>query len=1115
MGGIIKRTGFGDRFDRELKRFALAFPDQPYFLQSAELNEMQSMADDKVRRVAEYILQDGRKVSGPDPIVAAIDGDDDHASVRLPDAAIYIAGFVHDVAGVEFILPIAGDLSIGVRITETLEDHVSDVTLRGDIPGTESYMEPGAARIKMEIAWGHSLDGDQDPLIPVYSMRDGAILTNESNIDFSEIYNAISSYSRESNGSFVNTGCIVTPVGLVGADQQFTISEGIAYVNGRRIPRNQNMRFNVVEEPDLRDVDAEPHAWTAAAGGSQTFTVSKSPIAAVGTITIIKHVTETVTHGAFSGASDALAHPSVESIIAVKQGATTYASPASWLLSQGEIDWSPGGAEPAPGSTYTVEYRYYENVAPTSVTRDTITVSGADASSNVLLSYSYKLPRIDVIAMDMSGAVLYLKGVSAISRPQVPAVPSNQLELARVINNWGVAPTVVQSAVRNVPYSEITNMRNAILDLYDLVAQERLKSDISSREVAAKRGVFVDPFLDDDLRDQGIAQTAAAFGGALRLPVSGTVHEFPALTTVKYLDFTDEVVISQLRETGEMKINPYMAFTPMPGRAALEPSTDIWTDKQSIWPSPTTAVFDPPDLGANGNNTTITSVSLDSSIQLISSTDVQAEFCRVRDVNFRLEGFIEAEVLNGVLFDGVEAVFDADGAANGEGVITGTFTIPADVPQGSKVVAFTGSVGTRATSTYIASGTITVEEYRLATALNGTVEELPEPTVNVTNVTNETNINVINQTTVVNQTIQNINQVTNVVRPTTTRTMPRTNDHNDPLAQTFMLTEGRCITAIRLKCKTKGEAFNAIAVQIRSVQVGLPTSEILAEAFVPGTGFQAGEFFTARFGVPVYLEPGRQYAFVVLTDDPTHAMAIGELGKIDQNNAIVSEQPFVVGVLLSSSNALTWTVHNEADLVFQLIACRFNPVEKAVPIGAFTATKMSDIIVSAGVEYPESQASVEITLTRPNGEIITASPDQRIRLDEYIENETIQVAAKLKGIARLTPFLFPGVQVIEGQLAASATYVSRAVAADDADRVSVTVDAFIPSGATLAVEIGQPGDWVVESVNSATPLGDGVVEQTYQRTPYTPIDARCQLTLTGTPAARPQVAKLRMVTTDV
>ena len=120
-----------------------------------------------------------------------------------------------------------------------------------------------------------------------------------------------------------------------------------------------------------------------------------------------------------------------------------------------------------------------------------------------------------------------------------------------------------------------------------------------------------------------------------------------------------------------------------------------------------------------------------------------------------------------------------------------------------------------------------------------------------------------------------------------------------------------------------------------------------------------------------------------------------------------------------------------------------------MPIGAFTATKMSDIIVSAGVEYPESSASVEITMTRPNGEIITASPEQRIRLTDFIQNETIQVAAVLKGSARVTPFLFPGVQIIEGQIAATADYVSRAMPADEAVRVSVTFDAFLPSGSTV------------------------------------------------------------------
>ena len=414
---IIRRPGFSDRFQRELKRYALAFPDKENFLQSAELNELQSLQDDKLRRVAEYILQDGRKMSGGDPVVAEVVGDPTKVSITLPTGSIYIGGLVHDIAERTFVVDVTGDLILGVRLTETVLDHVSNVELRGQLVGTEAYMEPGAARIKFEIAWGHSQDEDAAPLIPVFTMRDGAILTNETNIDFSEIYNAIQNYSRESNGSFVNEGCFVTGVGVSTDDkQQFTISEGIAYVNGRRITRSQNMRFNVEEEPDLRSVSSEPHPWTAATGGTQTFTLSKGPIESVEEVTIVKRVTETVTHGGFSGVADALAHSSVESIIEIRQGGTVYTSPASWVLSQGEIDWSPGGAEPSAGSTYTVDYRYYENVAPVSVARNTITVAGAVNPSNILVDYVYKLPRIDVIAMDMSGVVLYLKGVSATSQ---------------------------------------------------------------------------------------------------------------------------------------------------------------------------------------------------------------------------------------------------------------------------------------------------------------------------------------------------------------------------------------------------------------------------------------------------------------------------------------------------------------------------------------------------------------------------------------------------------------------------------------------------------------------------------------------------------------------------
>jgi hypothetical protein len=50
---------------------------------------------------------------------------------------------------------------------------------------------------------------------------------------------------------------------------------------------------------------------------------------------------------------------------------------------------------------------------------------------------------------------------------------------------------------------------------WDLLSRTKLIEWAESRgipEPSSKRGVFVDPFLDDDLRDQGITQTAAVVG---------------------------------------------------------------------------------------------------------------------------------------------------------------------------------------------------------------------------------------------------------------------------------------------------------------------------------------------------------------------------------------------------------------------------------------------------------------------------------------------------------------------------------------------------------------------------------------------------------------------------
>ncbi len=86
-------------------------------------------------------------------------------------------------------------------------------------------------------------------------------------------------------------------------------------------------------------------------------------------------------------------------------------------------------------------------------------------------------------------------------------------------------------------------------------------------------------------------------------------------------------------------------------------------------------------------------------------------------------------------------------------------------------------------------------------------------------------------------------------------------------------------------------------------------------------------------------------------------------------------------------------------------------------------------------------------------------------------------------------------QIVEGELKLTADYVSRAVTAEGADRVIVTVDAFLPAGSTATVEIGVSGAFVPVAVSAAVPLGDGVVEQTFQRKPYEPLDARARIRL--------------------
>jgi hypothetical protein len=137
------------------------------------------------------------------------------------------------------------------------------------------------------------------------------------------------------------------------------------------------------------------------------------------------------------------------------------------------------------------------------------------------------MPRFDLITIDSKGVVRRIKGIAHPWRPSMPRAPSGQLLLCYIHQTWknGEGVKIVNNAIHAVPMNELEAMKKGINDLYALVAEERLRSDANSREPTTKKGVFVDSFFDDDMRDQGISQSAAIVNKELILPIDVTIAD--------------------------------------------------------------------------------------------------------------------------------------------------------------------------------------------------------------------------------------------------------------------------------------------------------------------------------------------------------------------------------------------------------------------------------------------------------------------------------------------------------------------------------------------------------------------------------------------------------------
>jgi hypothetical protein len=1148
---LYNRYVKSNNYDRHLFR-----PDRT--LQSAELNEVQSNVFERIGDIGNVLFKDGSIIRGCDCVVDA-----DSGAVSLASGSLYLAGAVRGIAPGNFTVATTGSVIIGVYLQETVIDEIDDPALLNPAVGTRAYMEPGAARLQVTPVWGHAGDDKDGPFYPVYEVLNGILKVKEAPPSIDAVNAAIQAYDRTSTGgSYVVSGLDVRRGADLADDvQTYSITAGQARANGRSVILRAAIRHVFEATPDLRAIEQEPHVSTGTA--AQRVNFDYAPIAAIDEVSITAQKAVTLVHGAVAGGMDPLPDTAILKIVSVNQGATAYTKDVDYKLTAGKVDWSFAGAEPAPGSSYDVTYQHITVIEPTEVDDTGFTVTGAVAESLIQVSYRYKVPRIDRLAINESGDVVVIRGVASDWMPVPPSVPGDLLLLATVHQAWAKTTTITQDSPRMVPMGELAYFQKQLDSLKLLIATQSLHADAAGREAVLKKDVFADPLMDDSMRDAGVFQTGAIVAGTLCLPIQQKAAYFDNdIEGIATLPHNIVPLVEQNRASGSMAVNPYQAFSPIPAQVTLDPAVDQMTYTTDTWASSITNRM----TVRLARGSAAGAVS-DETIETVSSTTASDQICRPQTIHFTIKGFAAGETLHSVSFDGIATApgsmtdMAALPVADANGVVTGRFNVPVNVPAGRKTVQFVGAGGSYGSAYYTSASWS--EDRVLRRAVTEYVYEYDRPPPREDPpyvppvIVNDPDPTPVPEpimekepTWVENFYVQYIgregepegvaywqarvdageslsgiagdmiasaiyNQAPSVTSEGINLWYDVQNARaaciTDPLAQTFVTPAAAHIVGVDLWFVQVGNT-DAV-VQLRTVSNGLPTRNILAEArLAPGAIPVNGNATRALFAAPYFAQAGEELAFVVLSNDAETALAIAELGKWD-GSAWITAQPYTIGVLLSSSNNNTWTAHQDRDLRFRVLAADYTQTARVIDLGSIAVTAATDLMVMGLEQKPGRHSAISYAITLPDGTTISAASNQPIALNAPVTGN-VALKATLRGDSTAGPVLHRGGQLLVGWLGSNSDYVGRALKAGPASRIRVVVDALLPSGSTLEVRLkgADVGDvWSAPIAQIADVETDnGFHELTFEASDITEAMVQPKVNVTGSPAARPLVRNIRM-----
>lgn len=557
------------------------------------------------------------------------------------------------------------------------------------------------------------------------------------------------------------------------------------------------------------------------------------------------------------------------------------------------------------------------------------------------------LPRIDALYVASNGTFGILKGIAA-ENPEVP-IGTEYMMILYYLKNAAYTQSVADVSLeyvdnRRYTMKDIGKLNTRLTNLEETVSLNQLEQSAVNMQITDttglnryKTGIFTDNFSSFDNSDCANAdwdcnidaeeQSLRAQFNAENLPFvlntdnSTNIQVFDKVVSLPY---TTSVYAKNTYVTDTVNVQNLL-FYSWKGNITLTPSIDTWVNDlgqfivqteyyetvrprstYKTWTTTSSATYTNHvhgvDMGFGdyiGKEVTTTNYYSQETSYVGSWTisdykiqrESQDQYMRERTVEYSITGLRPGVPVTATLDD--KSVTLSSSIPDTDGNLSGTFTVPAKIPVGTKIFAVQDADGTSTAET----------EY---TAKGKTIWTDVERTY-------------IRKWTAVTY---------NAVATGTTQTARAW----DPVAESIYIEEenGIYVDSVDVFFAEKDSTNIEVWCYIVECENGYPTSRVLPFSMVSlppskvntsTTGTAATNF---KFHAPIYLEGQKEYAIIIATTSYDYNLFISTLGRPDLNTGIgVHEQPYL-GNMFMSQNTRTWIAETQSDLSFRLYKCNFS-----------------------------------------------------------------------------------------------------------------------------------------------------------------------------------------------